>query len=356
MKRNQSIDFFRAVAILYILLYHFYVYCGYPYADIRLLNRVICIGGEIGVTLFFLISGYGIYYSLANTEKREGGISYPTFARKRFLRIAPQYYAAIGVLLLFTENAGYLSGDGFFQIIAHILFIHNWFPATFDKFSGVWWTLGSIVQFYAAAVFLYRAVKRHSAFYFAAVLFSIAMKIILYHYVPESLRAEKNYYFIYGRQVFTALDNFVLGMVLAKWMIQEKKFTAMQQISFLAPAAAGLVFLVILTENHSPYTDSLMGYVWHSALALCLAVMIFAVSVKRTEYFGKIAQGMKFIAKYQYGIYIWHQLIAVNLMQNSSMFHFLARENFILYTLFTGCICIAVGYITSKCFVVPSHG
>ena len=61
MRRNKGLDIVRAFAVMAVLIYHFYVlvdntrYLSYP-----LLHKLISIGGEVGVTLFFIISGYGI--------------------------------------------------------------------------------------------------------------------------------------------------------------------------------------------------------------------------------------------------------------------------------------------------------
>lgn len=70
MKRIKNIDLLRAGAILYIMLYHCYVLSGQPWQAHTALHVFLSFGGEIGVTLFFLLSGYGIYLSLASSEER----------------------------------------------------------------------------------------------------------------------------------------------------------------------------------------------------------------------------------------------------------------------------------------------
>lgn len=62
MRRNRGIDIFRTLAILSVLVYHFYVLMGEGYAVSHpVLHDLISARGEVGVTLFFMISGYGIY-------------------------------------------------------------------------------------------------------------------------------------------------------------------------------------------------------------------------------------------------------------------------------------------------------
>lgn len=61
MKRIKNIDLLRAGAILYIMLYHCYVLSGQPWQSHTAIHTLLTLGGEVGVTLFFLLSGYGIY-------------------------------------------------------------------------------------------------------------------------------------------------------------------------------------------------------------------------------------------------------------------------------------------------------
>ena len=108
-ERNRTIDFFRAIAILSVLFYHFYYLCNYPYQSVPVIHRILSSGGEIGVTLFFIISGYGICGSLMRMEQTDGSVSWKKFMKKRFVRILPQYYGSIIVLLLITSNSSYMN-------------------------------------------------------------------------------------------------------------------------------------------------------------------------------------------------------------------------------------------------------
>lgn len=353
MEKHKGVDVFRAIAILYILLYHFYVYCGYPYEKYIVVHRFICMGGEIGVTLFYILSGYGIFFSLAKSEEKEGRLSYCKFIKRRFLKIAPQYYVGIAALLLLTSNAEYFSNKGFFQIVAHVLFVHNWFPSTFDKLSGVWWTLGTIFQFYLISAFLYKGVKKSDYFYPIAIIFVVIIKMILFHYVIRYLPADRNWYFMYGRQIFSAADNFIVGMVLSKWMMKKERISNLKAIVLLVLSATALLFLASLVGEYSPYSDTFVGYCWHSMVALCLAGLIYSILNFPFRYSGKISGVILFIAKYEYGIYIWHHLVTMNLIKNSTWFAYLSASNFIVFAIVMSSICIGVGFFTTKCLSLP---
>ena len=159
-KRNRTLDVFRTVAILSVLIYHFYVLDHYPYQGNKVLNRFLGIGGELGVTLFFIISGFGIFSSLSKMESAQESAGVKDFLKKRFFRILPQYYACLIILLLITSEAQYINKKGMFDVATHLLFIHNWFPSAHGSINGVLWSMGTIFQFYFIAVFLYRGIRK----------------------------------------------------------------------------------------------------------------------------------------------------------------------------------------------------
>lgn len=70
LKRNKSIDILRAGALLIVLTYHLWVLTGSVAIMLPIVDTIVPLGGELGVTLFFLLSGYGIYYSLKITEQK----------------------------------------------------------------------------------------------------------------------------------------------------------------------------------------------------------------------------------------------------------------------------------------------
>ena len=89
MKRIKNIDLLRAGAILYIMLYHCYTLSGKPWHAHTAIHTFLSFGGEVGVTLFFLLSGYGIYLSLASAEERGHLPNWGSFMKKRCRRIMP---------------------------------------------------------------------------------------------------------------------------------------------------------------------------------------------------------------------------------------------------------------------------
>lgn len=357
MKRNKTIDIFRAVAILAVLIYHFYVLCNYPYQGNVILNRFLGIGGELGVTLFFVISGFGIYNSLQRMEAREEKIKVGSFLKKRFLRILPQYYACLAILLLITSNAQYANKKGLFDIGTHLIFIHNWFPSTHGSINGVLWSMGTIFQFYFIAVFIYRAMKKNKWITcIGAVVVTVAAKYIAFHWILPQVQADASWYFIYSRQIITALDNFVVGMLLCELLGRMDKEGRRIGYGIGTAVSFGIVcWWSWMTQNHSPYADSLFGYVWHTVFAVVLALLIYCVCGLRIEFKGMFSRVILWISKYQYGTYIWHFLITTTLLGYSSAVQTISRSSFVLFAVCMSILCCIAGYASTVCFESVSY-
>lgn len=352
MKRNKSIDIVRAIAILIIVFYHAYTLTGNPYSGL-FLSRFFELGGEVGVTLFFLISGFGIYLSLASDD-RKGQLTYGRFLRRRVVRILPQYYVCCVVLLLFTSQASLLSKAGLPHLITHALLIHNLWANTNGSINGALWTMGTVFQFYLISVLLYRAIKRRPVLTLvASVVASMLCKYLIYHVGLAPRGAESILYFIYGRQLLPALDNFVVGMFLS-WLLSRPK---MQQEStgrqwlFALPCLAGmgaLVLWMLPISHYGLYGDFPLAYCWHSVLALLLGATVFFFTQLPFRYSSPLSKGLLFVSKNQYGIYLWHMPLIQTLLGYSTVVQGLLSHSFAITFLVILALAIVVGTVSTR--------
>ena len=91
MPRYANVNKIRAIACLSVLFYHCYALCNHT-ISIPIIEWILPLGGEIGVTAFFVLSGYGIYSSLYIQDKKQKTATFNSFMRKRFQKLAPHYY------------------------------------------------------------------------------------------------------------------------------------------------------------------------------------------------------------------------------------------------------------------------
>lgn len=351
MARNRNLDIIRGVTIIIIVVYHVYAIAdmyGYgPRIYIPVLTQLLMYGGEIGVTLFFMMSGYGIYCSLMHSEEKDGKILYMPYMKRRFKRIAPQYYVSLAIVLCLTEQASLLATYGCKHVVTHLLFVHNLLPDTHGSINGVLWTMGTIVQFYIISVLLYKCVRKNSVIsLLVSVIVTVGCKYILFHLIGVEQ------YFVYGRQLITALDNFVIGMVLAKYISQNDGREIKVVKGWLCFAGAAIVlaaYIFISGKRWNIYQDSLIGWCWHSVLAIILAFVILGFSKINIRHDTVLARGIHYLADVQYGIYIWHLLIIQRLLASSPLIVAIAKQSFLAVTVVLLLISIAAGIVSTKC-------
>lgn len=348
-ERNYNIDILRALSMLLIVLYHAWVMCDSVSLSWPVLATIVPLGGEIGVTAFFALSGYGIFCSLQNSDEK-GELKFLPFMKKRMTRILPEYLMCI--LIYYTLMGGDIfNPPNVENLITHLLFIHSFFPAYHGAANGVFWTMGIIVQFYIVAIPLYKLMKKWRGWCVpVSMAITILAKILIYQQLAACSMNEEVYYFIYGRQLITALDNFVVGMWVAQ-LWNDGKFQMKQWVAWSGTILGCILLLVtcFFGEKGTYFAATLTGYIWYSALVLCLAMI--AICFSRIK-INRQNVGIRFflwISQYEYGIYVWHLLIINSILTVSPWIWTQIRSgrHWMVYGIFMA-LSIGVGYVMSK--------
>lgn len=140
------IDGVRAIAICWVIAVHLILYqTGYfPREGITLFNLPwlhFVARGDMGVDLFFVISGYLIGTLLLGEASKTGTLRLRRFYLRRFLRLIPVYVVAMVLSLYF------LHGFHATKIWANLLYINNFLPIN-QQYMPWCWSLAIEEQFY----------------------------------------------------------------------------------------------------------------------------------------------------------------------------------------------------------------
>src|SRR5216683_3486764 len=167
--RLQSIDALRGIAALGVILYHSVLQTTNAVPDnffrwpVKLLQFVSSFG-YIGVFLFFVISGFCIHLqwakSRANQQLRP--IQFRSFWKRRIRRLYPPYLIAFALFMLMAALSTGINVTHFFvyDVVMHLLMLHNLDPHTCYSINGVFWTLAIEEQLYLAYFLLLFLRKR----------------------------------------------------------------------------------------------------------------------------------------------------------------------------------------------------
>ena len=140
-KRIHSIDGLRAFAIALVLLQHLYSSKTIPALNYLWRFELL---GDIGVRVFFVISGFLITTLLHREHARTGGMDIRAFYLRRALRILPAYY-----FLLFVVAAGValdLQPFSLRELLGPAFFLTNYIGSPWAL--GHTWSLAVEEQFY----------------------------------------------------------------------------------------------------------------------------------------------------------------------------------------------------------------
>lgn len=200
-----SLNGIRAICILFVLGAHCAVSDGFP-AEWQTASHFI-VSGKLGVTVFFVLSGFLITYLLSNEELQTGGISLTGFYARRCLRILPVYYAfilAVAILESFTPIALTAS-----QYLSSVTFTKNIFARSW--IDGHLWSLAVEEQFYLLWPFLVSRLGIRGRLIVALAMVLAAPAFRVGFYVTGH-----GYHAVYS---FPAnMDSLMIGSVAGMWV------------------------------------------------------------------------------------------------------------------------------------------
>lgn len=153
-RRFHFIDTLRGVAALLVVLFHAKAggHIDNFISSVPAWIDQIFSHGDLGVAIFFVLSGFVIAHSLRN--EAAGLKSSGRFMLRRSIRLDPPYWAAIIVVISFAALARVVMPEQgresvtAEQLLAHIFYLQDLLG--FSQIDPVFWTLCLEVQFYLA--------------------------------------------------------------------------------------------------------------------------------------------------------------------------------------------------------------
>jgi peptidoglycan/LPS O-acetylase OafA/YrhL len=276
--RLEYLDGLRAVAALYVVLFH----AGVGFLDAsrpllgfaRNLQRALSFGHD-AVAVFIVLSGYCLMLPVARADGQfVRGI--PSYIARRAWRILPPYFATVlGSLLLIKlmpvleTSTKTIWADTFpaFElgpIASHVLLIHNLSPAWAQKINGPLWSVATEWQIYFFFPFFLLPLWRRFGMA-VSVLSAFAVGGGLTFIAPTAATSAASWY----------LGLFGLGMCAAgvelsarpaeRWLREQVPWRWVS-LGFFAAVACGTTVLIKHWFRFMPYSDALVGAATASGL------------------------------------------------------------------------------------------
>ena len=317
-----ALDGLRALAVLAVIAYHM----GVPWAS----------GGLLGVTVFFVLSGYLITSLLLIELDDTGRINLPQFWLRRIRRLFPAIVfvvfgtAALCVVfdhslltklredmwaaLCWVTNWWYIFHDvSYFDALgAPSPLTHFWSLAIEEQFYLFW----PLILFVAHKLGAKRKVMANATL--AVALLSALEMALLYDPLADPSRV----YYGTDTRAFSLLIGAWLAYVWPSHLLGAKRSVqlappvkrALDGVGLVALAA--LLVMIVLADGFSPFL-----YRGGLLLASALTAVVIAVMVHPASLLGRIAgtAPLVWIGKRSYGIYLWHYPLLLLMNPGNSM-------------------------------------
>jgi peptidoglycan/LPS O-acetylase OafA/YrhL len=153
-----EVDGFRFLAILIVILSHFYLQCGPIPLDGPISRglRAAVYDGPRGVYLFFAISGFILALPFARTHLQGGApVNVGRYFQRRITRLEPPYVLAmllrVPAILVIKRGA---ASAVLLHLLASLLYVHNLVYGSGSTINPPAWSLEVEIQFYVLAPLL----------------------------------------------------------------------------------------------------------------------------------------------------------------------------------------------------------
>ncbi len=178
--RIDFIDVWRFLAVVMVIQSHIFIYSGLKIKSIASYLDQLDRLGELGVLIFFVISGFVICSGLVAEKRNTGTICLQAFYVRRFYRIIPPLWLYLSCLLML--NSASLIEISQQQALTSASFLCNMpFPEGCSWYAGHTWSLAYEEQFYLIfpLLFLFSSLINKSLHFSFAVVILIISSVLL---------------------------------------------------------------------------------------------------------------------------------------------------------------------------------
>jgi peptidoglycan/LPS O-acetylase OafA/YrhL len=311
VNRNiPSLDGLRAVSIMLVIIGHLFMPNFQNWSPATKIVVSLLGNGNLGVNIFFGISGFLITSLLKGEYVRSGKIDLTNFYIRRSFRIFPAFYC----YLLTVLGLGVLGVVEVFPKtwISAAIYLRNYWPPL--EGSGDWitahaWSLAVEEQFYLFWPACFALLGRRRAAWFAVVLIALfpASRLVSYVFLP-GLRADLGY------MTHTKGDALMVGC-LAALLIDNPLFRrALHRAFAWRLPLLGIPFLLIASPLlHARFGGVYLLPVGYSLDAFAIVLTLLWLVERPGTPIGRLlnTKPVAHVGIISYSLYLWQQLFTL---------------------------------------------
>ena len=286
--------------------------------------------GSLGVTVFFVLSGFLITYLLLSEKKVTQTVSIGDFYLRRILRIWPLYFLITFLGFFVIPQIPFLEiptvsetlAENFWEkfalfmvLLANLAFVmYSSVP-----FANVLWSVGVEEQFYLIWPLIIRFVKQALwvligiCVFFVLARFAV-MKLTLWSGQNTGFGAWEILAKFIERTRFSCM---AIGGLGAFSLFYEKKKILNLIFHPLAQVSTWLLFAFILLDL--PRDPGFLGLIKFEVTSTVICVLILNIAANPARLFGLENKVFNFLGKISYGLYVFHLIALVITLKTISI-------------------------------------
>jgi peptidoglycan/LPS O-acetylase OafA/YrhL len=284
---------------------------------------------KIGVTLFFVLSGFLITHLLLLEQNLTQKINIKSFYMRRILRIWPLYYLIIFSAFFIFPNIDFMHLPGhdnshwYIKLFFFTFFMPNIIHALGAglAFGTQTWSIGAEEQFYLIWPWLMKWFKNKLKLVLAVIVIYMLFKSIFYWCYTWHV------IFSYLHRIWYLfpIDNMAFGALFAVIHFNQYK----KVISFLNQQLVQILtwLLVVILI----YSGISLGFLHHQIYSILFGVLIFNLATNPNSIVQFKSTILDYLGKISYGLYMYHSIFIVLSIKCLNSFN--STNNSLLYFL-----------------------
>jgi peptidoglycan/LPS O-acetylase OafA/YrhL len=310
-------------------------------------SQAVYESGRLGVTLFFVLSGFLISYLLLAEQKISGTISIRKFYSRRILRIWPLYFLLILITFVVVPRLPFFAVPTYTELMPqnlrhtfplYVLLLPQvalsiWPPV---PFAEPLWSIGVEEQFYLAWPILMKHVRRFLLLTILIIVGALVLKQAAF-IIAEASRATpglKYWNYLISYLYFTRIECMAVGGAGA-WLVFAGRRKMLKAIYHPASQLVlyGITACLLITDAFKPVYNYLV-------YAVCFCLIILNVATNPRSLIKIENRAYVFLGNISFSIYMFHELAIQAVMQglvrvNGTSFTD-TKSNVLLYALSLG--------------------
>lgn len=309
LKHIDSLDGVRGVAITLVLITH--LLWSNSQTGSAIMNFFVRLRGAgwVGVDLFFALSGFLITRILFNTL--HGDHYFKNFYARRFLRIFPLYYGALFILFLIFHPIHFNQERQFLLLFAYLqntpLWWHGLQTAVAEP-TGHLWSLAVEEQFYLVWPVLIFLIRDRRKLLWTAAMLALAAPATRFYLLAHGASFETTY-----KLTICRADSLLSGAWLALILYGKLRDAVLRYATPTFALALLICGLIAWRSAGFDWENSRAINSYGYSIVAIASTSLIAMALRQNSLVAKFmrAATLRFLGKYSYGIYVYHQMVAV---------------------------------------------